>query len=111
MAEPSTPVEERIRRALAEEAGSLSEDESEALQRRLVSLVEAQVQGERERCVTACRRRAELWSKALEERQESGPEEAREEARARQNEATYLADLLASGESLAPEVGKGEFLM
>lgn len=56
---------------------------------------------ERERCATICRRRAELWRKTG-----AAPgfvASLREEARARANEAEYLADLLASGEDL-PEL-------
>jgi hypothetical protein len=52
---------------------------------------------ERERCVTLCRRRAELWRATSERSPVVG---AREEARARANEAAYLADLLASGVDL-----------
>ncbi len=56
------------------------------------------VQLERERCVAICRRRAELWRTTG-----AGSKVAsvREEARARANEAAYLADLLASGADLA----------
>lgn len=48
---------------------------------------------ERERCVAVCRRRAELWR----ETSARNPAGALEEARARANEADYLADLLAHG--------------
>lgn len=54
---------------------------------------------ERERCVTICRRRAKLWRKTIAAR--SSIASAREEARARANEATYLADLLESGTDLS----------
>ena len=60
---------------------------------------EEQVLRERERCVTICRRRAELWRKTIASR--SSITSAREEARARANEATYLADLLESGTDLS----------
>jgi hypothetical protein len=66
---------------------------------------EDEVQRERERCVAICRRRAQLWRKTAERVSVAG---AREEARARANEAAYLADLLASGENppaLAPGGG------
>lgn len=53
---------------------------------------------ERERCVEICRRRAELWRTTIAAR--STIPSAREEARARSNEAAYLADLLASGVEL-----------
>ena len=54
---------------------------------------------ERARCVAICRRRAELWRKTSAARGTAAI--AREEARARANEATYLADLLASGDDVA----------
>jgi hypothetical protein len=60
---------------------------------------EEQALRERERCVTICRRRAELWRKTIASR--SSIASAREEARARANEATYLADLLESGTDLS----------
>jgi len=53
---------------------------------------------ERERCVRICQRRAALWRKTSAAR--STLVAAREEARARANEAAYLADLLASGEDV-----------
>ncbi len=58
-----------------------------------------QVQRERTRCVEICRRRAELWRQTSEAR--SGIPGAREEARARANEAMYLADLLVSGKDIS----------
>jgi len=56
------------------------------------------VQVERDRCVAICRRRAGLW-RATGDR--SPIASAREEARARANEAAYLADLLESGADLS----------
>ena len=61
--------------------------------------IEELVQRERERCVSICRRRAELWRTTMAAR--SAVPSAREEARARANEAVYLADLLASGTDLS----------
>jgi hypothetical protein len=60
--------------------------------------VEEQVRLERERCVAICRRRAELWRTTSAAR--SSILSVREEARARANEAAYLADLIASGADL-----------
>ena len=60
---------------------------------------------ERERCVAICRRRAELWRKTAAAR--SPVASVREEARARANEATYLADLIAAGTDL-PEAIDGD---
>ena len=54
---------------------------------------------ERERCASLCRRRAELWRRTHAAR--SSVPSAREEARARANEAAYLADLIESGTDLA----------
>ena len=58
-------------------------------------LIEEHVQGERERCVGICRRRAKVWRSTSAAR--SAVASAREEARARANEALYLADLIESG--------------
>jgi len=58
-------------------------------------LIEEHVQGERERCVAMCRRRAELWKKTSAAK--STVAAARDEARARGNEARYIADLIESG--------------
>jgi hypothetical protein len=60
--------------------------------------MEEQIQFERERCVSICRRRAELWRRTAAK---TSVVSAREEARARANEAAYLADLLASGADLS----------
>ena len=57
--------------------------------------INEQARRERERCVQVCRRRAALWRKTSMVR--SMPDGARDEARGRANEATYLADLLDSG--------------
>jgi hypothetical protein len=53
---------------------------------------------ERQRCVAICRRRAELWRNTTAAR--SSVVAAQQEARARANEAAYLADLLESGSDL-----------
>jgi type II secretory pathway component HofQ len=58
-------------------------------------LVEENVHEQRERCVELCRRRAELWRRTSAAK--SAVAVAREEARARANEAHYLADLIESG--------------
>jgi hypothetical protein len=52
---------------------------------------------ERARCVAICRRRAELWKRTASRSPAAG---ALEEARARANEAEYLADLLEQGVDL-----------
>ena len=59
-----------------------------------------EVRRERDRCVRICRRRAELWRKTSAA---PGSTAAREEARARANEALYLADLLATGDDLTAD--------
>ncbi len=59
------------------------------------------VRRERERCAAICRRRAELWQTTMAAK--SGIRQAEEEARARANEATYLADLIESGTNLDRE--------
>lgn len=65
--------------------------------------MESEIERERQRCVAICRRRAELWRRTASRRPVAG---ALEEARARVNEAEYLADLLESGADL-PETTPG----
>jgi hypothetical protein len=60
--------------------------------------MEKPVQVERERCVAICRSRAELWRRTASRATVAA---AREEARARANEASYLADLIESGSDLS----------
>jgi hypothetical protein len=60
--------------------------------------MEDQIQFERARCFGICRNRAELWRRTAAGSSIAG---ARDEARARANEASYLADLLASGTDLS----------
>lgn len=62
------------------------------LVRQVVSLCEELISRERDRCVAECRRRAELWRTTSSAG--STIASVREEARARANEALYLADLL-----------------
>ena len=54
--------------------------------------IELAVKRERARCAELCRRRAETWRRTLAANTE--------EARARGNEAAYLADLIESGGTL-----------
>ena len=63
----------------------------------LAGAMEGAVRAERERCVAVCRRRADLWRRTAVK---SPFVAAREEARARANEAEYLVDLIASGNDL-----------
>jgi hypothetical protein len=56
--------------------------------------MEYEAQREGDRCVSICRRRAELWRRMAARNPPAG---ALEEARGRANEAAYLADLLESG--------------
>jgi hypothetical protein len=61
--------------------------------------VEDAVQRERERCAALCRRRSQTWRTTS--LATSAMPSARDEARARANEAAYLADLIESGEDPA----------
>lgn len=57
--------------------------------------VDAALKRERARWVKVCRARAELWRRTAEKAGSVAP--ARDEARARANEAEYLADLIETG--------------
>ncbi|HSP17295.1 MAG TPA: hypothetical protein VLV78_21305 [Thermoanaerobaculia bacterium] len=68
----------------------------------VADLLTKQVADERRRCVEICRSRAELWRRTPSARAAF----AREEARARANEATYLADLIESDCRIAAQDGE-----
>ena len=64
--------------------------------------IENAILKERARCAELCRRRSQTWrSTSLAS---STLASAREEARARANEAAYLADLIDSGEDMTGNV-------
>jgi hypothetical protein len=91
---PSAETRAAVAAALNELLGALPEPARRALVLRACRLVDEQRQQERERCAATCRQRAALWRGTLAA--ESTVASAREEARARGNEALYLADLLSS---------------
>ena len=82
-----------VRRQLPDAA----DNSREALVTAITNLLIEHVHTERDRAVRICRKRSELWRTTTNA---SGPPPAREEARARANEASYLADLLEAGEEL-----------
>jgi hypothetical protein len=67
--------------------------------------MDTEVRRERERCVSICRRRAALWGRAAARNPAAS---ALGEARARANEAAYLADLLESGSDLDVTIPNGD---
>jgi hypothetical protein len=87
-----------IRIALRDLLEEVPPDIRPSLIQRVAFLVEEMRAEERGRCVDMCRHRAELWRKTTSAHSNLAP--AREEARARANEATYLADLLATGREM-----------
>jgi hypothetical protein len=89
--------------ALRELLKDVPSDVRRRLSQEVGVLIEEHVQGERERCVEVCRRRARLWRTTAAAR--SGAAATRDEARARGNEARYLADLLESGAELSGTAG------
>jgi len=86
---------EIAKEGLAESLREVPKETSERLIRQVGDLLQEQIQQERGRCATACRQRSELWRRTTASQVPAS--EGREEARARANEALYLADLLASG--------------
>jgi len=79
------------------EVPDATDNTRERLVTAVTNLLIEHVSIERDRAVRTCRKRAELWRNTAAA---SGPAPAREEARARANEASYVADLLEAGEEL-----------
>lgn len=92
----TTDIEAEIEASIqAELAEHLPELEPETQQRLVTGLsrrFQSAVERERRRCVETCRYRAALWRRTSAA--ESTVDRTREEARARANEAQYLADWL-----------------
>lgn len=92
---------DRVREALRDLLDEVPAEVRASLFQRVAFLADEGRAEERERCAAICRRRADLWRKTT--LAQSGMPAAREEARARANEAVYLADLLASGLDAEPD--------
>jgi hypothetical protein len=84
-----------IRERLGPRLTEMPEATRSAVVSMAAALLEEEILGERHRCVELCRQRAALW-------QRTPFSEPIDEARARTNEATYLADLLAAEPETAP---------
>ena len=88
-------MSERIVRKIREVVSGRLEAASErALVSELSELVAEEVRLERQRCIEICQARAELWTNTTGAK--SAVAAARDEARARANEATCIIDMLAS---------------
>jgi hypothetical protein len=70
----------------------------------VAELLEKQTGEERRRCAAICRSRAELWRRTPAAH--AAVPAAREEARARANEAAYLADFIESDQEIASQNGE-----
>jgi hypothetical protein len=99
----SSGAVEATEAALRELLAEIPSDVRRRVSQEVGVLIEEHVQGERERCVAMCRRRADLWRKTSAAK--STVAAAREEARARANEAAYLADLIESGAEMPEATG------
>lgn len=86
-----------VQLALGSALDDLSAAERSTVVMNIASVVAGEVARERQRCVEVCRSRVELWRNTLAAK--SSVASAREEARARANEAHYLADVLEAGDA------------
>ncbi|HVR44360.1 MAG TPA: hypothetical protein VMS56_13060 [Thermoanaerobaculia bacterium] len=99
MAERTGPSD-AIRAAIDEVLSDLADDgrpPKHDLAVRIAALVADRIAEERKRCAGLCRARGELWVRT---EATSSATPLQTEARARSNEARYLADLLESGEDV-----------
>lgn len=93
-AEIAASIQEALQEELTEHLPELEPALRQRLAERLGQRIRDAVERERQRCVEACRHRAELWRRTRAAK--STVDRTREEARARANEAQYLADWLES---------------
>ena len=82
-----------LQAALGEVLEGATAETRAAVLERLEAVVESEIIRERKRCVALCEQRAAIWQKTSSA--SSNVAAARDEARARSNEAEYLADVLA----------------
>lgn len=99
---PEEHLEHRVRQGLEEPLASIDGNTRDDILRRVVALAAAEVERERRRAVRLCMHRSELWENTAAARKPA-PREAREEARARHNEARYLADLIEQEQEMFDE--------
>jgi hypothetical protein len=92
-----------LERELTEALAKLPEPMRDMAIDRVAELIHSVRESERTRCVKLCRARAQLWRTT---RMHSGdsPRAAQEEARARANEADFLADALEAPTEEADEL-------
>lgn len=95
-------IEAKVREALRRHISGLPAERQTEIATALGALLEGELARERRRCVALCRHRAELWKKTPLAGDQA-PQAAREEARARANEARYLADLIEAETDVFPE--------
>lgn len=96
---PLSPELEQLARTVLQRLSEASRADMNAIVRAALDRAAAL---ERDRCIRVCRDREDLWRRTIAA---SSPlPEARGEARARANEAAYLADLLATGAGVDDEL-------
>jgi hypothetical protein len=83
---------ERIARELMHVMSRLSTEDGAELLSRVAGLVARAVQEERRRCAHHCQQRMELWSSTGQAHSDHAA--ARDQARARANEAEHIRDLI-----------------
>lgn len=88
-----TDIEGRAQELLGGVLAPLPANARAAVLRGVIAFAEAEIARERARCRGLCLDRAELWEKTPAATHPSSAT-ARDEARARANEARYLADLV-----------------
>ena len=92
-----------LERELTEALARLPEPMRDIAIERVAELILNVRESERTRCVNLCRARAQLW-RTTRMRSGDSPRAAQEEARARANEAEFLADALEAPSEEADEL-------
>jgi hypothetical protein len=95
-------LEAKVRAALRRHVSGVPANRQREIVAALAAFLEEELERVRRHCVALCRHRAELWQKTPLAG-EQAPESARDEARARANEARYLADLIETEREVFPE--------
>ncbi len=89
-------IEQDARAALDDLVQELPARDADELFARLVAQIEIEIERDRSHWAEVCRGRAERWNRTIGN-SDAAPAMARDECRARENEATWIADLIRHG--------------
>jgi hypothetical protein len=106
MSDPRDDTASKLSELLDSLIPALSQETIASVLDQVLAFHNTEILRERERCAQLCLSRAELWRTTFAARSDA-PKQAREEACARRNEATLLADVIRTDPSASTATANG----